>query len=97
MPIVTITVVGDLIQVCPDPVYVSIDKKEQVEWEIQQDHDFDVEFAQAAPFAAQKFHGKKGTAAKSGGAKKGTENNDYKYTVKVPGKKPLDPTVRPTT
>lgn len=93
---VTIDVQNDLIQVRPDPVKVSVSGGEQVVWQIVQDYDFDVEFVKDEPFVARQFHGHKGTPAKSGGANKGTENHDYKYTVKVPGKRPLDPTVRPT-
>lgn len=94
--LVTISVSNDLIQVGPDPVEVSVSGGEQVVWEIAQDYHFDVEFAKAEPFVAQQFHGHKRNPAKSGGAKKGTEHHDYKYTVRVPGKTPLDPTVHPT-
>lgn len=97
--IVKIVVTNGLIQVSPDPVYVSVDKKEQVKWKIDQKYDFDVEFAKAEPFKTQKFQGKKNKPAASGAAKKGTENQNYKYTVVItsdPTVSPLDPTVRPT-
>jgi len=92
---VTIMLDNNLIQVCPDPVYVSVSGKDQVVWEIEPNHDFDVIFPKNEPFKDYKFHGRKGTPAPSGEAKDGTQHKHYKYTIQIADVPPLDPTVRP--
>ena len=95
---VTISLVGDQIQVSPEPAYITIPAGE-VTWETtEKDFQFRIVFPQTSPFSTHQFHGGTGTPAVSGPAVAGNQRA-YPYRVEPTNKSAvltLDPTVRPT-
>src|SRR5262245_6788257 len=93
---VIISVVGDSIQVYPDPVYISTRNIEEIMWRCY-DGDAEVTFKRDTPFYGRSFRATRGGAACSGSARPGTaRETPYEYAVEVtlPGGKVI-PSIDP--